>query len=69
MPPAERLEKWLEVLLPPPVRPIHGSRIVVPIAVPVSVPTVRAPRKKAIKATKVKVEEQHFLDLVKPESD
>jgi DNA polymerase III delta prime subunit len=67
MPPAERLEKWLEVLLPPPVRPIHGSRIVVPVAV--AVPTVRAPRKKAIKATKVKVEEQHFLDLVKPESD
>jgi hypothetical protein len=55
MPPAERLEKWLEVLLPPPVRSIHGSRIIVPVAAAtVAVSSVRVPRKKA---TKVKGEE------------
>jgi hypothetical protein len=55
MPPAERLEKWLEVLLPPPVRSIHGSRIIVPAAAAtVAVSSVRIPRKKA---TKVKGEE------------
>jgi hypothetical protein len=58
MPPVERLEKWLEVLLPPTVRPIHGSRVIVPVAAAtVAVSTVRVPRKKAIKATKVKGEE------------
>jgi hypothetical protein len=59
MPPAERLEKWLEVLLPPPVRSIHGPRII-------AAPKVAAAtgRKK-----KVKVEELHSLDLVTPETD
>ena len=54
MPPAERLEKWLEVLLPPTVRPIHGSRIIAPAVIAVSTPATRIPRKKA---TKVKGEE------------
>jgi hypothetical protein len=57
MPPADRLEKWLEVLLPPPVRAIHGQRIVKVKDEPVK-------RKK-----KSKVEELHYLDLVTPETD
>lgn len=57
LPPADRLEKWLEVLLPPPVRAIHGQRIVKVKEEPVK-------RKK-----KSKVEELHFLDLVTPETD
>ena len=63
MPPADRLEKWLEVLLPPPVRQIHGQRIV---AQPV-VTKVKEPVKRKKKGSKV--EELHYLDLVKPETD
>lgn len=62
MPPADRLEKWLEVLLPPPVRQIHGPRIVTQPVIEVKEPIKR--KKKGSK-----VEELHFLDLVKPETD
>jgi len=61
MPPADRLEKWLEVLLPPPVRQIHGQRIPQPAEIKVKEPVKR---KK-----KTKGEELHSLGPEKQETD
>ena len=55
MPQIERLEKWLEVLLPPKIRSIHEKKIVEVIE------TV-AKRKKKVKTDDFTALEQHFPD-------
>jgi len=56
MPVLERLDKWLEVLLPPPIRQIHEKKIILHETVPVTAPTeikLKVPVKRKKKTTSV----------------